>query len=299
MQTSTEPSSGAYLFEKLLSGFEHNTLSCQLIAAFLVFLQAVFVNIIASRQRMTEEVTLIPGLTFILLSSICVQFFGINPYLIANFFILLALYEMFDSYNVYSCADKIYNIGLWIALAGLFCAPYLFLIIFAWIGLGIQRANKLKERVMLLAGYLSPFILILTLMYWNDTLPEFYELQFGKNLDFLSFKAQDSIQLSFSLGFFILLLLIALFSLKTYNYRMKIKVQKIISILFFLVLTSLLTLFFQHNIMLQHLMVLIPALSFLISINFVRMPKHWAEIFHLFFLVAVVIWQYLPLLNLF
>ena len=290
---------GGYLFDLFLGSYDLSSPNSKILAAFLVFIQAVFVNVICSRQRLTEEVTLIPGLTYILLSSISPQFMCISPNLMANFFILLALYEMFETYNIYSCADKIYNVGLWVALAGLFSPPYLLLVVLAFIGLSILRANKFKESLILIIGFISPFILIMTYKYWKDSLAEFYKIQFSDNLDFMDFSSVSSVEMFYTLGFFILLILITLFSVKTYNYRMKMKVQKNINILYFYLVTSIITVFFQNGINLQHLMLLIPALSILISINFVRMPRHWAEIFHLFLLVAVILWQYLPLLNLY
>ncbi len=289
---------GGYLFQQFFGDYDLTTLNSKLLAAFLVFLQAVFVNVICSSQRMTEEVTLIPGLTYLLISSSSPQFLCISPNLIANFFLILALYEMFETYNIYSCADKIYNIGVWIALAALFSPPYLFIIVLAWLGLGILRANKFKERVILLIGFISPFLLLFTYKYWTDSLAQFYEIQFFQNFSFFDFKNVERFDLLFTLSFFALLILISLFSIKTYNYRMKIRVQKNISILYFSLAISILTVLFQSGVNLQNLMVMIPALSILISINFVRMPRHWAEIVHLFLLAAVLVWQFIPLLNL-
>ena len=291
------PSSGAYFFTWFDSLIEVGSLQRKLLAMVFVFLQAVVINYIVGKQKMTEEITLLPGMFFILFSSFSPQFFDLSPQMFGNFFLILALNEIFNTYNKYSCADSIYNIGLWIGIASLFYFSYSIMLLLAWLGLGVMRAIKLKERLMMIVGFLSPYALVMIYKFWKDDLAGFYKIQFSDNLAFLDFVGEYSIHSIYVIGFFVLCVLIAVLSMKTYAYRMKISIQKSLNILYMFLAISILTLIFQKSVNIQHILVLIPALSIFISINFVKMPSHWGEILHLAMLVSVLGWQFFPLLN--
>ena len=291
------PSSGSYFYSLIDYLLEEGSLRRKMLALIFVFLQAVFINYLVGKQKMTEDITLLPGVFFILFSSFSPQFFDLSPQMFGNFFLILALNEIFGTYNKYSCADSIYNIGLWIGLASLFYISYAVMLLLAWLGLGVMRAIKLKERLMMIVGFLSPYALVMTYKYWTDDLANFYNIQFSKNVAFLDFVGDYSIHNLYVIGFFILCVLVAFLSMKIYSYRMKISIQKSLNILYMFLAISILTLLFQKSVNIQHILVLIPALSILISINFVKMPSHWGEILHLGMLVSVLAWQFFPLLN--
>ena len=294
----TVSSHGGIFYSSIDSLLEIGSLQRKILAMIFVFVQAVIINYLVGKQKMTEEITLLPGVFFILFSSFSPQFFDLSPAMFGNFFLILAINEIFGTYNKYSCADSIYNIGLFIGLASLFDFSYTIMLLLAWLGLGVMRAIKLKERLMMIVGFLSPYILVMIYKFWNNDLQDFYTIQFNKNLAFLDFSGEYSIHSAYVVGFFGLCVLVAIFSMKTYAYRMKINKQKSLNILYMLLAISVLSLLFQKSVQLQHILVLIPALSILISINFVKMPSHWGEILHLGMLVSVLVWQFFPLLNL-
>ena len=290
-------SNGSYFYVQLSSQIEIGTFSSQIIAMLFVFLQAVLINYIVGKQKMTEEVTLLPGVFFILFSSFSPQFFDLSPQMFGNFFLILMLNEIFVTYNKYSCADSIYNIGLWIGIASLFYFSYCLMLVLAWLGLSVMRGMKIKERLMMIIGFLSPYALVMVYKFWNDDLAHFYNIQFANNFTLFDFGGEYSVHNIYVLSFFTLCILIAIFSMKTYTYRMKISIQKSINILYMFLAITFLTIFFQKSPNIQHILVLIPALSIFISINFVKMPKHWGELLHLGLLVSVLAWQFFPLLN--
>jgi len=293
----TVSSNGGIFYSNIDSYLEVGSLQRKILAMIFVFLQAVIINFLVSRQKMTEEITLLPGVFFILFSSFSPQFFDLSPQMFGNFFLILALNEIFGTYNKYSCADSIYNIGLFIGLASLFDFSYTIMLLLAVLGLGVMRAIKLKERLMLIVGFFSPYVLVMIYKFWTNDIEGFYTLQFSKNLAFLDFDIEYNLHSGYIIGFFGLCVLVAIFSMKTYAYRMKISIQKSLNILYMLLAISILSLLFQKSLNLQHILVLIPALSIFISINFVKMPSHWGEILHLGMLVSVLVWQFFPLLN--
>ena len=91
-----------------------------LISLILVLLQALLLNILSARFRVSREVTMFPGLFYILLMSTLPSFLHLSPVLMGNTFLILAISSLFNAYNKSSVADSIFNIGFWIGVASLF-----------------------------------------------------------------------------------------------------------------------------------------------------------------------------------
>jgi hypothetical protein len=128
-----------------------------LVALLLVLLQALLVNVIVAKYRMARTVSLYPGVFYILIVSSFPDFLHLSPVLMANTFLLLVLYELFDSYKKYTAAGSLYNIGLWLGVAALFYYSMLAILIAAIIGFSIVRSFKVREVLMILFGLISPY----------------------------------------------------------------------------------------------------------------------------------------------
>ncbi len=291
-------SEGTFLFD-LLSQYlpPSGSIANYAIAAVIALSQAILLNVMVSRYRLTEEITLFPGLFYLLLMGFHSSFWIVNPLLIANFFMLFAIIELVSTYKEFSSADRIFNIGLFISLASLCYFSYIVFLVFAWIGISILRAIQWKERLTLFFGFLSPYFLVSTFQYWQDNLGGFWQKEILANFKLLNFgpdKGLDEIITASLIAFFIF---VAVFSYKLYTYKKKIKIQKIIDLLYWIIAVSALSILFQVQINVQHFQILLPILAIFVSINFVMMSKQWSGLLHLFLLVGILIWHYIPLLN--
>lgn len=291
-------SEGTFLFD-ILSPYlpAPGTTANYIIAAAMALVQAVMLNVMVSRYRLTEEITLFPGVFYLLLMGFHSTFWIVNPLLIANFFLLFAIIELVATYKEYSSADRIFNIGLFIGLASLSYFSYIVFLVFAWIGINIVRAIQWKERAILLFGFLSPFFLVSTYQYWHNNLNAFWNNEIIANFKLFSFADYRGIEELITAGLIAFFILVAVLSYKLYTYKKKIKVQKIIDLLYWAVAVSALSLLFQVQINVQHFQILLPILAIFVSINFVKMPKQWSSLLHLLLLVGILIWHYIPLLN--
>ena len=74
-------------------------LTQNILACLLVFLQAVYINRIVVKHRMGSQITLWPGLVYILLCSIIPQCTYLSAVLIAYSFILAAFSDIFKIYK--------------------------------------------------------------------------------------------------------------------------------------------------------------------------------------------------------
>ncbi len=263
-----------------------------ILAIVLLFIQAIAINIISANHRFSDAVTLFPGLFYLLIASALPEFLHLSPLHLANTFLLIALSELLKVYKKADCADNIFNIGFWVAISSLFYPSYLVFIIFGLMGLNTLRAYNLKEWLMLLTGSIIPYLLAGVIFFWNDHLNVFIQTQFVNNFAFLNFKAYNDPTVYFKIVFVDLFLLVAVFSYSFYVFKKAMQVQKKIGVLYWALLFGGITLLFQGNVQLDHLLVLAIPLGFMISLNFQAIANRWAEALHLIILMIILFFQY-------
>ncbi len=264
------------------------------LAAVLVFVQAVLVNSLVAKFRIANEITYFPGVFYVLLSSSIPEFHYLSPALMANTFYILAFYELFHTYKKLSAASWLFNLGLWLSIASLFYFSYIIFILFALIGVGVLRAFRLKEQIMILCGYAVPYYLTWVYYFWIEDLGTFYT-SFSGQIGMLTFAEGSNWGIFIKLAFIGVFLLIAITSFGIYKQKKNIQVQKYISILFWALLVSALSLFFQEKIALEHLLILTPPLGILISFNFLHFEnRQIAEAVHLMLLLLAFVFQFYP-----
>lgn len=268
------------------------TLSAVL-SIILIFLQALLVNIISARYRIARSVSLFPGVFYVLLCSCFPDFLYLSPVLIANTFIILALYELLGSYKKYYSNGRIFNAGLWIGIATLFYFSSIVFIGAVFIGFFILRAFKLKEQIGLFLGFITPFWLLGIYYFVRNALPDFWSRSFG-NIGFLDVSFSNDWENYVQLGLFAILILVAIFNYRIYTYKVSIQAQKFVDVFFWVLAFSMGTLLIQKNLQSDHLIFLAVPLSFLIGMTFLYMNKRLAEAFHFLLLAGIFLLQFKP-----
>lgn len=266
--------------------------TADMVAMALLLLQAFFLNYFVSEHRLASEVSLFPGLFYILASSMLPEFLHLSPLLMANTFFLIVLAEIFAIYKKVDCADRIFNIGFWAGVGALFYPSYLFLIVVGFVGLNILRAFRLRERLMLLIGLLAPYILISAYFFWTDQFFAFWQGRLPAGFAFLDFISTPNLLVFRSLAIFGILILVALFSYRSYLFKQNMQAQRKINILFWSLLATAFTLLMQADIGIGHLLVTAVPIGIMLSFNFIRMPNRMAEVIHLLMLVIVLFLQF-------
>jgi len=262
------------------------------IGTILVFLQAVTLNVMVGKYRIANEISLLPGMFFVLLSSAFSEFLYLSPLILANTFYIIVLMELFSTYRKYSAAGAIFNIGLWVGVASLFYSSYLFLFILAMAGLGILRSFKLKEQLISISGLLVPYILAGTYFFLTDQFTEFWQKQMQDSFGFLDLNGTPDLIFYIKMGILGLMLLVFVLSYNGYTKKKNIQQQKYINVLFTALLLSVLPFLFQANIHLDHLLILVPPAGILLSFNFQTARKSMAESFHFLLLIGLLVLQF-------
>lgn len=263
-----------------------------LLTIVLLSVHAVLINIQVSNHRLASEVSLFPGLFYILIASSLPAFLCLSPIHLGNTFFIIALGVLMGTYKQSSCADLIFNVGLCLGISSLFYPPFLLLLFVGMAGLNVLRAYKIRERMMILAGMATPYLLTALYCFWKDDLSLFLDLQFFKPLEFLSFAKYEDSSVLVELIFWSLLILIAIGSAGAYNFKMQLQVQKKISILYWALLIGGFSTLFQKEVPVEHLLIIAVPLGIMISFNFILVSKRWAEMLHLILLVLILCWQY-------
>ena len=192
-----------------------------IVAILIVFIHAILINVLVARYRMANEVTLLPGVCYILLASSIPEFLYLSPILLANTFFIIALFELFGTYRQKRIVGNIFNIGFWLGVASLFYWSELVFLVFAIFSSSILRTFRLKETLITLIGFVVPYILMSVYYFWFDGFLWFWENQIINNFGFLDFNLVYNWETYSKLGFFALLFLILFFSFGNYMAKKK------------------------------------------------------------------------------
>lgn len=265
-----------------------------LIVAMLLLLgQAFYINVLVAEHRLATEVSLFPGLFYILVSSFLPEFNYLSPSLMANTFFIIAYGEVLATYKKVHAADRIYNTGFWIGVGTLFYPSSIMLLIFVFAGLSLLRAFKFRERLMVFSGLITPFALVGSYYFWIRQWDTFVE-SLMEGYGFLSFVSSAPIPLYRGLIIFLAFILIVNFSYRAYQFKQKMDVQRKINILFWALFATAFTLVLQTNISISHLAITAFPVGVMLSFNFIRMPARTAEVIHLLLLVSLLSIHFSP-----
>lgn len=266
--------------QELIIGSISSPLAQNILATLLVFLQAVFLNRLVIKHRLANEITLWPGVAYILLCSFFPAYSYLSLPLVANTFILLMLAAAFQTYNKTQAAGLVFNVGFFCGLASLVYAPTIWYIIVGYVSLMVFKSVRWNDRVQLISGILVPYYLWAIWKYvrYDDAqgVGTYVRSMFNISKEW-SMSAYSSIALA------LLVVMGISFVIKYSSYLSKktIQVQKRIDVLFWALLFAALTLVFAGPYAAHALLMFIPA-AFFVSQHWLRVKSAMTlELIHL------------------
>lgn len=260
----------------------------------LLFIQAILITVVVRKHQILMTEILLPSAFFILASCAIPAFLHLSPQMLANTFIILALDQLIVTYRKNNFAHHLFNVGFWIGLASLFYFSYITFILLAFLGLSSIRTFSVREILMILSGALVAYFLAGAYYFLIDQFPYFLEHQCYQNFGILDFKGSLSINTFVELGIFTIMLIMVLFGYGNMIFRKNISIQKKIGIFYFALFVSLGSLFIQSNVDTAHLAILTVPLGFLLGVWAKEISPTMAEVFHLFLVVVILVWQAFP-----
>ena len=288
---SLSPQGHGILSKWLFSALPPLSIGAAILAFFLIFAQATLINVTVARFRVATEISLLPGVFYILLTSILPDFLPLSSIMLANTFLILSIYNLYDAYKTSRVASRIFDAGLWLGVASLFHFPYVFLFFWGIIGLGVLRGIRIKEFFMLLIGIIVPIFLQGVYCFWIGNMTAFSE-HFTQNVGFLSVIPYHSSTVYVKMGLISLLLLLTVLASSQFFSRRNMTAQKYIGLLYWLMLVSGLIILTQKALDLNQMIVLSVPLGILLSMTFQRLTPAMAEALHMLLVMVALVFQF-------
>lgn len=258
-----------------------------ILAILLIFLQAVTINYIVNRHRLTLRPNLFPGVFYILLVSLSKESLYLNPVLFANVFFLLAVVNLFKTYRVAQVSTSIFNSAFFIGIASLFYMPTLLYLLPCFIALFMLRSFRVKERMQYLLGAVTALFLAFSIFFYFGLYHSFLQPYFNSNI---ALPQISDIQLKALIPTGLVLLAMIAVITNYYSLRKKksIQSQRKIDILYWFLFFSPIMLLFWYRIDSWSLLLISMPLSILIGMMLYRVKNQLiAELIH-FVALAVI-----------
>lgn len=268
----------------------NNYIITGIITLLIVFFQSILINNLVNKYRLFREVTLFPGLFYILLVSAVQDFLPLSSILLGNTFLILALSNLLSIFKSSKCADAIFNVGFWIGAAALFYNAFALFLLLALFGLAILRTFKLKEAMMIISGYILPFLFASVYYFWQDQFQSYWNTYFFSQFSLIDFKLAGGWNTYYKLIILAFFLVMGLFN--GYQFEKSYKIRSFMNIFYWTLLISGTTFLFQENIQLSHFLIIAPPLSVLLAARFLSLSKTTAELFHFFLFISIMLFQF-------
>jgi hypothetical protein len=149
-----------------------------LVAFFLLFIQATLFNRICNALKLFAKPNYLPGMTYILLSSLFEEWNQFSAPLLINTLLIWSFYRMTALYNTSKANYGVFNIGLMLGVITLFYQPAIvFVLLLIPFTLFIMRPFRLREWLIGLLGITTPYYFLGVLLFitdrfrWQDVIP--------------------------------------------------------------------------------------------------------------------------------
>lgn len=262
-------------------------------STILLFLQAVYLNYLVNKYRLTVNSTWLTGLSYILLMSGSSHFSMMSPVLFSNTFLIIGCESILRFYKRKEASGELFNVGFWIAVSSLFYHSNIVFILLAIMAMTILRQTDLREGVVLVLGVFTVYFLIGVHYFWHDKFAEYLDVYLSGNFGLPIFKGRLYLQDYIQLIIFACVLAISLASYGVFVQKSTMQGRLILDILYWMMLLGLLSFFSQRIIQLRHIeLYTIPLAVFLGYFFTVQKSKIITEFLHLVIFMAAIANQY-------
>jgi hypothetical protein len=140
-----------------------------LLAFVLLFLQAVVLTRFVNNQRMVNRQNFLPGMAYLLITSLLPEWNYFSAPLIINSILLFVLTSLFNIYSQQNAKATIFNIGVALGIAGFLFVSSLTFIVWVLLALAVMRPFRLNEWLLCILGITTPFYFYGIYIFINDT----------------------------------------------------------------------------------------------------------------------------------
>jgi hypothetical protein len=123
----------------------------------LLVAQALLLNFFFSQQKMLQQGTDLPGMSYLLLTSLFSPWSFLSAPLLMNGVVLYLLFLLFRLYNRIEVRAALFNMGILVGVSHFLYAPSFLLVLWVLPAIAIMRPFSLQEWILALLGLFTPF----------------------------------------------------------------------------------------------------------------------------------------------
>ncbi len=259
-----------------------------ILSFLLLYIQALIITGILNEYRMTTRQTFLPGLSYMLITSLLPEWSFFSAPLVATTLILWAFAKLFHLYNTEFANGRIYNIGLLLGLASFIYFPSFLFGVCIIIGLLILRPFRLNELFLIALGITTPFYFYAAyLLLWDH----FTVAQLFLALQIHLPGVQNSLWVVGSTLFLILPFLTGAYYIQINLRKMLIQARKNWSIILFYLLSGLLIGFINGSGVFSNWIIVVAPFAAFHACAYFYPPRKWISTFLFFTMLAFIIIQ--------
>lgn len=217
----------------------------QIITLVVILTGAFFTNFLAIEQEITNKTNYLPAFLYLLFAFSANTKGLIEPILTANLFILPALNFLMNSYRQDDALPESFKAGLFMGLASFFCIHYIVIFPLSVIALIILRPFNWREWTVLLLGLLTPLYIYVSICYLttNEAFAVFNMMKEATS------SIHKTLLSEYYMALIFMMMLVAVFALIRYlskGFGGKVKTKKTKYILLWMLILSLVMVFFEQ-----------------------------------------------------
>lgn len=263
----------------------------------LIVGQALAINQFANGFKISTPYTYFPAGFYVLLTGLLNPGAILSSALMANTFLIVAVFELYDTYKKNHANGNIFNVGFWISMAGLFHFSSAVFLLFGIFGVISLRQVRFNELLIAVLGYLVPFFLAFTVYFWRDQIPYFGEKQF-ESLSFIDFSSLEFYKNVGRLAVIGVLMILSFLSFQAYLSKKTIQIQKYVNLVFLIQIVAICSLLIQEKLCVEDGMLILFPLSVFMSLTFLGVKrKAFAEVFFLTLFLLTIWFNYSDFLT--
>ena len=155
----------------------------RLTALALLLMQALRLNLVFGRYDVHPERGYITALTYLLVGSISTDLDALSPLLLGHTFIVFALSALLPTSREGYDNRRLFRAGLLIGLGALCYLPLGLFVLVGLFAVVIFAASSFRSSLLLLCGFLFPYALVATFLFYQEALPDFWHLHLQTGLN--------------------------------------------------------------------------------------------------------------------
>ena len=259
------------------------------VSCLLSVLSAFLLNYIINQHNVLPRKTYLPALLYLVYSAFCGDLLVIHTGSFVNLLIIAACHELFDTYRKDSARSECFNAGMLVGLASVIFLPAAFLLLFIWAALILFRPFIWQEYLASFLGLLLPWSYTLVYFFWNNRLSAFLQGTLRNHLMNKSFHFPTGSSYGWLYLVLGVLVLLSLVRLLNGTVIPPLKSKKTLSLLFWLLLLSLCSLFMSSEINIVTLQITAVPMAVFTANLFIQLKKGWvAEVLFTILLVSIL-----------